>query len=454
MAKRRQLEANLDEPTRDLANVAIFRAGDYGEKGKYDRAFLEGVVATYDPKAHEAPVTLDHAQEGPAYGWISSLRADGDVLFADLKGVPEKLARAIEAGRYKKRSIEFYEVAEKLLVRAVSFLGAQVPHVKGLPDVAFGEEKSKGLRSVDWADARDFAPARSFAEIVDPDPGGHGVILTDCYSDHTLSHYHEVYVDAEGNGFTGPPRQYTVDCGWLVTEESDASHHIHIVKDGIVQAADKPTPHSHGLTTYSRKDGASTPSGESFQEPTTMSEKDKTKDTPPAPASDDKKFAELNAKIEALAADNKRLADEAAKAKAEHFAERESARFDKAFDEAHSEGRVTPAEREALKRAYLALPTDETKVSFNDEKGNKVERGFREDFLTSLKARPVVVPFGEMAATQARSMGAGNGVRSGGNSEKEEDDRDFEETTKLADEKGISFAEAASLRLNKKLSGV
>jgi hypothetical protein len=36
--------------------MEVFRAGDYGAKGKFSAADLDKIVANYDPAKHEAPV--------------------------------------------------------------------------------------------------------------------------------------------------------------------------------------------------------------------------------------------------------------------------------------------------------------------------------------------------------------------------------------------------------------
>lgn len=123
------MQQNLD--------VEVFRAGDYGAKGVWGETELDQMAADYDPAVHEAPVTLDHAQQGPALGWVEGLRRVGDRLVARLRGLNLKLLELIRQGSFKKRSIELYPTLRETgrpYVRAVSFLGAGVPEVKGLAD--------------------------------------------------------------------------------------------------------------------------------------------------------------------------------------------------------------------------------------------------------------------------------------------------------------------------------
>lgn len=122
--------------------LEVFRAGDYGAKGKWSEAQLDGIAAQYDAALHEAPVTIDHAQTGPALGWVSGIRRQGDRLVAKLRGLNDVFLDLLKNGAFKKRSVELYtELPEtgKPYLKAVSFLGAGAPAVKGLQDVLFGD---------------------------------------------------------------------------------------------------------------------------------------------------------------------------------------------------------------------------------------------------------------------------------------------------------------------------
>ena len=43
-----------------IKRVPVFRAGDYGEKGKYAPEDIAAMAARYAPETSEAPVTVDH----------------------------------------------------------------------------------------------------------------------------------------------------------------------------------------------------------------------------------------------------------------------------------------------------------------------------------------------------------------------------------------------------------
>ncbi|MFW5864375.1 MAG: hypothetical protein ACOCVT_02880 [bacterium] len=123
--------------------VEVFRAGDYGSRGKFSEEDLDRIVEDYDPATHEAPVTVDHQQDGPAFGWVRGLRRVGNKLLARLGGLDAEFRKKLETGAFKKRSIEMYRKLEdtgRPYLKALSFLGAASPVVKGLADPVFSED--------------------------------------------------------------------------------------------------------------------------------------------------------------------------------------------------------------------------------------------------------------------------------------------------------------------------
>jgi len=138
-----------DAPETVEIEMDIFKAGDYGRKGRYSRDDIRAMADDYAPAYHEAPVKVDHVDEGPAYGWIRELRqseSDPDMLVARAVVVPE-LAEKIRKGQFRKRSVELYfdfPATGRPHVRGVAFLGAGVPEVKGLGDVKLLETADGG----------------------------------------------------------------------------------------------------------------------------------------------------------------------------------------------------------------------------------------------------------------------------------------------------------------------
>lgn len=92
----------------------------------------------------EGQALLDGIQEdgAPAAGWIANVHRKGNKLIADFVGVPEAIAKMIEAGSFAKRSLEAirnYTVAGKkypFVLTAVALLGADIPAVDSLKDLS------------------------------------------------------------------------------------------------------------------------------------------------------------------------------------------------------------------------------------------------------------------------------------------------------------------------------
>ena len=121
----------------------VFKAGVYPQ-GKFTKKQIAEIASNYDPKFCEAPITIDHQQSGPAYGWVQDVKAENDKLKVCFKDVPEEFEQEVNAGKYKKVSVELYRNLEGkgAYLKAVSFLGAAIPQVKGLESIKFMEAES------------------------------------------------------------------------------------------------------------------------------------------------------------------------------------------------------------------------------------------------------------------------------------------------------------------------
>ena len=79
----------------------VFKAGVYPQ-GKFTKKQIAEIASNYDPKFCEAPITIDHQQSGPAYGWVQDVKAENDKLKVCFKDVPEEFEQEVNAGKYKK----------------------------------------------------------------------------------------------------------------------------------------------------------------------------------------------------------------------------------------------------------------------------------------------------------------------------------------------------------------
>ena len=116
----------------------VFKAGNYPQ-GTFSEQDVESLASNYDPKFCEAPITLDHEQKGPAYGWVKELKSENGKLKASFRDVAPELKDYVQSGKYRKISVEIYKEIEgrKPYLKAVSFLGACIPQVKGMEPVEF-----------------------------------------------------------------------------------------------------------------------------------------------------------------------------------------------------------------------------------------------------------------------------------------------------------------------------
>ncbi len=413
------LPTNIEAATVPLTRVEAFVAGDYNEKGEFGSEFLDALAENYNPNGlHEAPVTLDHAQDGPSYGWVKRVWREGKSLFMDMH-VTRAMADAIKAGAFKKRSIEFYRDflgTGKPMIRAITFLGAGIPHAKGMTDIKLSEGiilRAAGPLKFDQncgefvsIDVPESASPIGMSELpADPDPSGHGVIESEERTSQVLGHWHDAYLDEEGNGFTGPAICYE-DGYWDTGGMDEDEPHVHLIKAGVVSPAGPDPGHTHPLTLIQRyheqqnekehmMKGSivpTNPAGGAASTPPAGA------GTAPATAPTAEQFAELSTQVSNLAtqvttfsADAKREKERADKLEADLMSERTQNSFDKVFDECVREGRIEPGQKADLFIEYQIIPAGTVKLG-------EVEVDGRKRFLDNLAKRPVVMEFSQRIA--------------------------------------------------------
>lgn len=122
----------------------VFKAGKYPQ-GEFNKNDVEEIAQNYDPKFCEAPITIDHVQSGPAFGWVDKVKSENGVLKVSFKDTPKSFQEDVNSGKYKKVSVELYKNLEGKgrYLKAVSFLGAAIPQVKGLEPIQFKEAESE-----------------------------------------------------------------------------------------------------------------------------------------------------------------------------------------------------------------------------------------------------------------------------------------------------------------------
>ena len=124
----------------ELFSVGMHTDSNENQK-KWSLADLKKIVASYNPKKHEAPIVLGHPEDNsPAYGWVKALKVKQGKLLGQFAQVDKAFAKWVNEGKYKKRSISLYP---DLSLRHVGYLGAMPPAVKGLEDHKFNEKSAQ-----------------------------------------------------------------------------------------------------------------------------------------------------------------------------------------------------------------------------------------------------------------------------------------------------------------------
>lgn len=141
-----------------MASIRIFAPGVHrssaGEQLTFSAEDVAGIVASYDPKLHQAPLVRGHpAHDAPALGWVERLAvAEDGQLSAEFGDVAPEIRADVDAGRFRFVSSAFYRPGEasnptpgKWYLRHVGVLGAMPPSVKGLGRAAFADDGSAAV---------------------------------------------------------------------------------------------------------------------------------------------------------------------------------------------------------------------------------------------------------------------------------------------------------------------
>lgn len=145
-----------------LQNVEIFSVGKWKGSRTVEATseMLDEIVQNFQDlnsiPGFGVPVKRGHSSNvgDPAYGWMSDLKRNGDVLTADFTDVPSEIIDAIGKRRYNSVSIELAPKIEyagktyKNVLAGVALLGSEWPAVKGLAPLSaskFAEDGTEVL---------------------------------------------------------------------------------------------------------------------------------------------------------------------------------------------------------------------------------------------------------------------------------------------------------------------
>lgn len=147
--------------------IHFFRAGTHKPAGGASITFsdsdLTAIADAYSPRLHEAPIVVGHPRtDAPAYGWIESIVAKPDGLYAVPKQVNNEFADMVAQGAYKKVSAAFFmpntpnnPTPGVPYLRHIGFLGAVPPAVKGLKPIEFSDDAGLLFMEEDVLDLRE-----------------------------------------------------------------------------------------------------------------------------------------------------------------------------------------------------------------------------------------------------------------------------------------------------------
>lgn len=393
-----------DDGSFTIEGLEVFRAGDYGAKGRFARADVETIAKRFDPKVAAAPLTLDHKQEGPAFGWVQSLRAVGDVLVATIGKVPAAFVERIREGAWSKPSVEIFKNLPRvggLYLKAVTLLGAAAPEVTGL--TGFDQATFAGdveSVSVDFAEA---ALPGGMIPFRRPEGSTAGAIVAEIETQKILGHFHIAALDVTRSGWT---------CHGVAVDG-----HQHVVKDGKVLPAKDANgvEHTHQLASIPPETAALFTS---HQEASNMTAEEQAKaDAEKAAAAAKMTAATLTPEqAAAILAENEDLKKRLAALEADSMDTKMSAslaRFGSAWERALDRGAVTPAQRDGELALFSSLPlTGPASVKFS-RNGAEATGTARDAYLAALDARPAAtVKRTEAIAPTARFTAADNGADS------------------------------------------
>jgi hypothetical protein len=161
--------------------VEIFKTGVHtdsnGNTRTWSKQDLDHIASRYNPTVHEAPVVIGHPKENaPAYGWVESLKREGDTLFANLKDLVPEFVDLLKRKLYKKRSVSIYP---DISLRHIGFLGAKPPAVKGLADIEFSDDNAITIDDPIYEDGQGMyseAEMRDLIEKAKAEGEGRGLI--------------------------------------------------------------------------------------------------------------------------------------------------------------------------------------------------------------------------------------------------------------------------------------
>lgn len=137
--------------------MEILRTGTFRDANQrstvIDEKMMSDLVSSYDGTAHPAPLVFGHPKtNGPAYGWIKSMKRVGDRVTATVEKVAPQVRELIASGAYRKVSASYFPPASTNspkqghhYLRHVGLLGASAPAIPGLAEIELSGSASDAV---------------------------------------------------------------------------------------------------------------------------------------------------------------------------------------------------------------------------------------------------------------------------------------------------------------------
>lgn len=200
-----------------MQRIHIFKAGKQtasnGAQIDFTEADLAATAAAYNPALHEAPIVVGHpANDDPAFGWVSGVKAEGANLFAEPHQVNAEFAEQVKSAAYKKVSASLYPkdhphnpVPGVFYLRHVGFLGAMPPAIKGLKATEFAEDATCIELELDFNEAEAAPAGQAEWKFPTPQPTPQPTTKTDPAEPSSLPSGSDPTKVADGSPEGSPP---------------------------------------------------------------------------------------------------------------------------------------------------------------------------------------------------------------------------------------------------------
>lgn len=100
---------------------------------------LDKIVTEFSAQTFPAPIVIGHPKDNsPAFGWVDSVKREGNKLFAKFKDVVPEFAELVNQKVYPNRSLAYYP---NHTIKHVGFLGGTQPAIKSLAPYQFSEDE-------------------------------------------------------------------------------------------------------------------------------------------------------------------------------------------------------------------------------------------------------------------------------------------------------------------------